>query len=378
MRYFFLAICAFWCLSAPAAESTRYPVLPIGSPAPDFDLPGVDGKRHTLKDFAKAKLLAIIFTCNHCPTAQAYEERVKALAAEYQPRGVAVVAVNPNSPTAVRADELGYTDLDDTLEAMKIRAAHQKFNFPYLDDGETEVFSKKLGPVATPHVFIFDAERRLRFQGRIDNNEREDLVKTRDTRDALEALLAGRTPAVAETKVFGCSTKWDYKGEGNGRWMEKVRKEPVNLEPADAALLKELRANKSGKVRLINAWATWCGPCVSEFDDLIDTNLRFRHRDFEMVTVAAEFPDQKEKVHAFLKKHAASTRNYYFASTDKYPLIEALDPDWNGALPHTLLLGPDGTVLYRETGDLNFLELRRAIVPALNRITPWPGMSDAR
>jgi thiol-disulfide isomerase/thioredoxin len=378
MRYFFLAICAFWCFSAPAAESTRYPVLPIGSPAPDFDLPGVDGKRHTLKDFAKAKLLAIIFTCNHCPTAQAYEERIKALATEYQPRGVAVVAINPNSPTAVRADELGYTDLDDTLDAMKIRAAHQKFNFPYLDDGETEAFSKKLGPVATPHVFIFDAERKLRFQGRIDNNEREDLVKTRDTRDALEALLAGRAPAVAETKVFGCSTKWDYKGEGNGRWMEKVRKEPVNLEPADAALLKELRANKSGKVRLINAWATWCGPCVSEFDDLIDTNLRFRHRDFEMVTVAAEFPDQKEKVHAFLKKHAASTRNYYFASTDKYPLIEALDPEWTGALPHTLLLGPDGTVLYRETGELNFLELRRAIVPALNRITPWPGMSDAQ
>lgn len=378
MRYILLAFVALLSLGAWSAEANRYPILPLGSPAPDFDLPGVDGRRYSLKDFAGAKLLAIVFTCNHCPTAQAYEERLKALAAEYRPRGVALVAINPNSPKAVRADELGYTDLDDTLEAMKIRASHRQFNFPYLDDGDSETFSKKLGPVATPHVFIFDAARKLRFQGRIDNNEREELVKTRDTRAALDDLLAGRSPAVPETKVFGCSTKWDDKAESKERWLERVRREPVNLAPADAALLKELRANKSGKLRLINAWATWCGPCVSEFDELVETNLRFRHRDFEMITIAAEFPDQKDKVHAFLKKHAASTRNYYFASTDKYPLIEALDPDWTGALPHTLLISPDGKVLYRETGELNFLELRRTIVPALNSIAPWPGMSDAQ
>ena len=160
--------------------------------------------------------------------------------------------------------------------------------------------------------------------------------------------------------------------------MEKVHKEPVTVEPADAAKLRELRANKSNKVRLINIWATWCGPCVSEFDDLVETNLRFRHRDFELVTVAAQFPDEKDKVLSFLQKHHASTRNLYFGDTDKYKLIEAIDPDWNGALPHTLLLGPKGEVLFRQTGDLDFLELRRKIVPALNAITPWPGMADAR
>ena len=364
-------------LAANAAEP-KYPPLALGSPAPDFSLPGTDGRTYTLKDFADAKLLAIIFTCNHCPTAQAYEERIKALVTDYRSRDVAVVAVNPNSPAAVRLDELGYTDLDDTLDAMKIRAADRKFNFPYLDDGPTEAFSKKCGPVATPHVFVFDAERKLRYQGRIDNNEREDLVKTRDTRDALDALLAGKEPKATTTKVFGCSTKWDDKADSNRRWIEKVRKEPVTVSAVDAKALQELRANKSGKVRLINAWATWCGPCVAEFDDLIDINLRFRHRDFELVTVAAQFPDEKDKVLKFLQQRHASTRNLFFGETDKYKLIEALDPEWNGALPHTLLIAPGGEIIYRHTGEVEFLELRRKIVPALNKIAPWPGMSDAR
>jgi thiol-disulfide isomerase/thioredoxin len=359
-------------------DPSKYPTLRIGSSAPDFDLPAVDGHRYTLKDFARAKILTVIFTCNHCPTAQAYEERIKRLVIDYGSRGVAFVAINPNSPDGVRLDEFGYTDLDDTMESMKIRAAARKFNFSYLDDGPTELVSKQYGPVATPHVFIFDAERKLRYQGRIDDSERESLVKTKDTRNALDALTAGKEPPLTETKVFGCSTKWNDKADANRRWIDKVRKEPVTANPVTAADLRDLRANKSGKVRLVNVWATWCGPCVSEFDELVETNLRFRHRDFELVTVAAQFPDEKDIVLRFLEKHHASTRNLYFGETEKYKLIEALDPDWSGALPHTLLLAPNGEVLYRQTGEIDFLELRRKIVPALNRITPWPGMSDAK
>jgi thiol-disulfide isomerase/thioredoxin len=213
----------------------------------------------------------------------------------------------------------------------------------------------------------------LRYQGRIDDNEREPLVKARDTRAVLDALLAAKEPPAAQTKVFGCSTKWGYKAESNQRWMEKVRKEPVTAEGVDASALRELRKNNSGKVRLINVWATWCGPCVTEFPELIDTNLRFRHRDFELVTIAAQFPDEKDRVLKFLEKQHASTRNFYFGDTDKYKLMEALDPDWNGALPHTLLVDPDGKVLYRHTGEVDFLELRRKIVPALNQIKPWGG-----
>lgn len=365
-----------FCLSISMGrgEESSIPVMKIGSPLPDFRLPGVDGRNYTPDDFKSASILVVIFTCNHCPTAQAYEERLKKLVDDYKGRGVGFVAINPNSPAGVRLDELGYTDVDDTLESMKIRAEERHFNFPYLDDGPTEEFSKKLGPAATPHVFIFDRERRLRFQGRIDDSERESLVKQRDTREALEALLAGKTPPVAETRVFGCSTKWGTKAGSNEKWMEKVRKEPVKLDPADAKQIKELRANAQNKVRLINVWATWCGPCVAEFDDLIDTNLRFRHRDFELVTISAQFPDEREQVQAFLQKHHASTRNYLFGDTDKYKLLAALDPEWNGAIPYTLLLGPNGEVIHREVGSVDFLELRRKIVKALNKITPWPGM----
>ncbi len=369
---------ALWlavALLAPAARAADHPTLALGSPAPDFRLPGIDGKEHALADYAAAKVLAVVFTCNHCPTAQAYEDRLIRLVAEYGPRGVAFVAINPNHAPAVRLDELGFSDLGDTIEEMKVRAEHKGYNFPYLDDGPTETVSESYGPVATPHVFVFDAARKLRFQGRIDDSERESDVKSSDTRAAIDALLAGQEPAVTKTKVFGCSVKSKEKAAGNAEWLAKVAKEPVTLAPADAAALAELRANKSGKVRVVNFWATWCGPCVAEFDELIDTNLSFRNRDFEMVTVAAEHPDQTAKVKAFLEKHHASTRNLIFADADKYKLLEAFDPEWNGALPYTVVIGADGKILHRESGSVDFLKLRRVVIPALNAITPWPGLS---
>jgi thiol-disulfide isomerase/thioredoxin len=364
--------------AAYAAEPTDHPTLKLGSPAPDFSLPGIDGKTYSLASFADAKILVVIFTSVHCPTAQAYEGRIKRLVTDYSPRGVAFVAINPNNPDGVRLDEQGYTDLDDTFDSMKLRAADRGFNYPFLDDGVTEAVSRQYGPVATPHVFIFDSARKLRFQGRIDDSEREDLAKNHDTRNALDALLAGKEPPVTETMVFGCSVKWADKAESNRRWRAQVAKEPVAIEAADAAALRELRANRSGKIRVVNVWATWCGPCVSEFDQLIETNLIYRNRDFELVTVAAQFPDEKDKVLKFLQQHHASTRNLVFGETDKYKLMAALDPDWNGALPHTLVLGADGAVLYRQTGELDFLKLRRVLVPALNRMTPWGGLSPIK
>jgi thiol-disulfide isomerase/thioredoxin len=317
-------------------------------------------------------LLVVVFTCNHCPTAQAYEERMKQLVTDYQARGVAFLAINPNSAAAVRFDEMGYTDLGDTFAEMKVRAAHMKFNFPYTDDGETQEVVTKFGALATPHVFIFDQARQLRFQGRIDNSEREDLVKHHETREALDALLAGREPEVKTTRVFGCSIKWKDKIPDNERWLAKVALEPVKLEKADAAALKALRANAgSGKLRLVNFWATWCGPCVAEFDEVMEQNLRFRHRGFELVTVAAQYPDEEPKVRKFLQDHHASARNLLFGSTDRDALAEAFDKDWNGELPYTLLIGADGKVLYRESGTIDFVALRRVIVPALDQLTPW-------
>ena len=133
----------------------------------------------------------------------------------------------------------------------------------------------------------------------------------------------------------------------------------------DAAGLKELRNNDSGKVRLVNFWATWCGPCITEFPDLITINRMYRHRAFELVTVSANYPDEKKEVLAFLQKRQASCRNLLFGVTDKYKLMEAFDSKWDGALPYTILLGPDGDVLYRNQKAIDPLELKRAIVAAL-------------
>src|ERR1041385_3911099 len=321
--------------------------LPLGAVAPDFKLPGVDGRKYSLKNFRKADILVVVFTCNHCPTAQYYEDRLKQIVNEYRGKGVALVAINPNDPKSVRLDELGYTDLSDSFAEMKIRAKHKKFNFPYLYDGDKEEVSRAYGPVATPHAFVFDRERRLRYVGRVDDSERPELVKSRDLRDAIEALLAGQEVTVKQTKSFGCSIKWAGKGEVVNQFMGKLDTEPASVELVDAAGLTALRKNDSGKVRLINFWATWCGPCIAEFPDLITIPRMYRHRAFELITVSANYPDEQKEVTEFLHKQQASCRNLLFGETDKYKLMSAFDPKWSGGLPYSILLGPNGEMLYQ-------------------------------
>ena len=357
-----LLLLAMLACSAAWSADQDHPTLAIGSPAPDFALPGIDGQTHRLADYAAAKVLVIIFTCNHCPTAQLYETRIKQLVTDYEGKGVAFVAINPNSPEAVRLDELGYTDVGDSLEDMKIRAAYRHFNFPYLYDGVTQAVANAYGPKATPHVFIFDAQRKLRFEGRVDSSQRESLVKTRETRDAIEALLARRPVAVEHTGVFGCSTKWLSKQASQLEYLHKLEAEPVTLKDATAEELKKLRSNGTGKVLLVNFWATWCGPCKVEFPDLLTTWRMYRGRDFDFVTVAANMPDEKPGVLKFLEQQHSSTRNLAFASDDTYAMQAAFDAKWDAGVPFTMLIATDGRVLYQKIGEVDVLELRHIIL----------------
>jgi thiol-disulfide isomerase/thioredoxin len=358
-----LTLAALTSLSFAAEEPVK--TLEIGARAPDFRLQGVDGRWHTLKDFAGAKILVVVFTCNHCPTAQAYEERLKLLVNDYKGRGVAFVAISPNDENSVRLNELGYTDLSDSFAEMKIRAAYRKFNYPYLYDGDKAGVARAYGPTATPHAFVFDAERKLRYVGRIDDSEREQYVKVKDLRNALDALLAGQPAPVERTKAFGCSIKWAGKADSVKEYMAKLAGEPVSVEMADAAALAALRKNDSGKLRLVTFWATWCGPCITEFPDLVTINRMYRQRAFEMVTVAVQYPDEKKEVLDFLTKQQAANHNLLFAGTDKYMLMEAFDKDWNAALPYTVLIAPGGEYLYKVQGVIDPLELKRTIVKAL-------------
>src|SRR5438445_13224404 len=127
-----LALASLACAQDDAVSASKDvpPILKVGTQAPDFDLPGIDGKNHSLKEYASAKFLAIVFTCDHCPVAQMYEKRIKQLAADYRDRGVALIAINPNDPKAVHLSEMGHTDLGDTIPEMKLRAAYRGFNFP--------------------------------------------------------------------------------------------------------------------------------------------------------------------------------------------------------------------------------------------------------
>ncbi len=171
--------------------------LKIGDAAPAWsDLPGTDNQKHSLADYKDAKLLVLVFTCNHCPVARAYEDRLIALERDFGSKGAKVVAVNVNNNAA------------DRLEAMKKRAAEKGFNFPYLYDASQKV-GRDYGATVTPHVFVLDENRKIAYVGAVDDKQDAEKVKTHYLRDALDALLAGKSPPQAVTRQFGCGIRYE-------------------------------------------------------------------------------------------------------------------------------------------------------------------------
>ncbi|MBT8044180.1 MAG: redoxin domain-containing protein [Verrucomicrobiae bacterium] len=378
MRILNLIITSAIAIGYVSAKPQPVKTLPIGSAAPPFNLPGVDSKNHQLTDFSDAKVLVVVFTCNHCPDARAARGKVISLHRDYKDKGVAVVAISGNDDKALRLDEIGYSVYGDSLEDMKNVAREEGYTFPYLYDGETQTVTKAYGAVATPHVFVFDSERKLRYTGRIDDARRskKNMGKAY-VREAIEALLQGIEVPTKTTRPFGCSTKWSWKRESVAKDNAKWKSLPVTLDNLTLASVKQLAANKTGKLRLVNFWSTACGPCVAEFPDLIDTYRRFQNRPFELITVSVDPVDDRKQVQKFLSGHHAAlsprtvgslkeenrtSNNYLFTGTNLDHLADAFDAKWNGALPHTVVIAPGGNVIWRHTGRVNVVELRRAIV----------------
>ena len=345
-------------------DQSEHPTLAIGMPAPNFALPGTDGKQHSLQDY-RSNILAIVFISNHCPASQLYEGRIKAIAKDYAAKGIQLIAIAPNGPQATSPGSLNFTDVDDSFESMKIRAEYRQFNFPHLYDGETQSVAHQYGPKVTPHIFIFDQNRQLRYEGRIDDHLQEAKATTHDARDALDAMLAGRAVAVSHTPVFGCSTKWHSHSESAQSELKEWMAAPVELRSASVDDLRALRKNPTGKMLMVNFWATWCAPCQIEYPQLLETYLWYRSRDFEFVSVSVDAPTERAKVEKFLIKTHSAVRNLQVNTDDVYAVMKAFDPSWESGVPFTMIIAPGGAVIYRRDGGIDKLRLRRAVLASL-------------
>jgi len=356
-----------------------YQPVPLkeGAKAPDFTLPGIDGRDYSLKDFGGSEALAVIFTTNHCPDAIASHGRMVSLVNHFKGKPVKFVAINSNSPAGLHLAELGWTVYDDSFEDMKLIAKEAKFNLPYLYDGETQEVAKAYGAVATPHVFVFDDKLELRYNGRMDNGRRRvGPVEKNEARDAIEAVLAGEEVEVVKTRPVGCTTKWKEKAGMVAEQDRKWEAQPVTVEKAGAEAIGKLVANKGRSgMRLINLWSTTCGPCVAEFPDLAEIYRQYSWQEFEFIPVSLDPVKDLAKVMKFLesrhvglggktarlvKEDERKTNNYLFEG-DTEDLGKVLK-GWNGALPYTILVGREGEVLFEHSGQVKPLELKKKIV----------------
>lgn len=333
----------------------------------------MDGKNHTLNDYASAKVLAIVMESDHSPASQLYEARIRKLYNDYKNKGVVIVGISPDNPDAIPVDQLAYTDVGDSLRDMKESAAYRHIDWPYLYDGDKQSVARALGATTTPEIFIFDQNRKLQYRGRIDDNLNESLVKSQDARNAIDALLAGRPVSVKTTDPAGDPIVWASGKASAEAEMAKMEADPITVSFVSPQQLGKWRGNPTGKFLLMNFWATWCGPCVGEFPDLQQTNRMYDGRDFEMVTVSENDPTEKTSVLNFLRKEHATGENLLFSRSDVYAMQAAFDPNMPSAVPVTLFFSPTGNVLYEQVGDLDTLKLRRAILANLPDTKQYPG-----
>ncbi|WP_165701193.1 redoxin domain-containing protein [Crateriforma conspicua] len=356
--------------------------LKIGAGAPDFELPGVDGKTYTLDDFSEPDVLMVYFTGTHCPTSHGVERRLQTFLESMQGQSFGFVAINPNHSSGLRPDEFGHTQYDETFEDSRRYAQDLGWEFPFLYDGDKQSTARAYGCLATPHVFVFDQKRTLRYNGRFDDSRFPDpaTVKHHDAINAVKALLDGKPVPVEKTRPHGCSTKWRERSAHVAEEEAKWQAAQATVQEIDVDAVKALRQNGSGKVRLFNVWATWCAPCMQEMPDLTKIARKFSRREFELITISLDAPQDKQdaveflgKVHAVMsdklrksvEQEGRTTNNYIYVGASTDDLAEALDPQWPGPAPYSLLIDHDGNVIYRKVGVVDPEKLTDKILQTL-------------
>jgi len=361
-------------------EYQRPAFLDQGDAAPDFSLPGVDGKTHKLADYAKADVLVVVFTCNHCPTSQYYEKPLIKLTEDYKSKNVAVVAISPNDNGALRPDEIAGSFHDDSFEHMKLRAKEMKYNFPYLYDGKTQKTSLAYGATHTPHIFVFDKQRKLRYSGAVSRSpyNPEDGAYTRI---AIDAILKGEEINIPVTRPFGCSVKWGYKREAVDEGTKRWNARNVLLEEIDAEKLKKMAGNKDLQLRMLVVWSMKNESCTKAFADLIYLRRIYEFRPLELITINCDPVAEKEKVHEFLKKHHASSpgpsrfkpyakkdavENFIFKG-EKKDLLKAIGQEKAESEPCVIMVAPEGKILFQQAKKLEIPPIRKRLVELLRR-----------
>ncbi len=375
-------------LSLPLMGQEIPKVLALGADLPKFSLLGIDGKTYTDENSKEAKALCIIFTCNHCPDSVAAAARTEQIHLDYKDKGLALVAVNGNNPDSLTPDELGYSPYNDSFEEMAPFAKDHGWTFPYLYDGENQNFTTACGAQSTPHVFLFDAERKLRYTGRMDDAGRNSgQVDKSYLRDAIDAVLAGTEVRDKTTRSFGCSTKWNFKKANVTADQVSWEKRGITVADLNEEISKKLRVNGSKNLRLINFWSTTCGPCVKEFPDLVETSRRFQARALEFISIsldpaaarpavskflASQYAAMPDSTAKSLKESGLASNNYHWTGGNLDTMAAAIDAEWTGALPHTVLIAPSGKILWRHTGELDVTEMRKQILKGLEGFPQTP------
>jgi peroxiredoxin len=347
-----LPVALFIALNAqPAANGSA--TTAVGTPAPDFTLADLSGKSHALRDY-RGKTVVISFISARCPISNAYKDRIRAISQDYSKRDVAFIGVNSNA--------------DESPEEMRAYAAKNNLDFTILKD-KGNVVADAYAAERTPKVYVIDGEGVMRYQGRIDNSQNPSLVKRNDLREALNEMLAGKPISVADTKALGCLIKRVHDAKAAPAKIS-AKAAPAQNEPKIGTLkpvdFNKFKDSAKGKVLVLNFWATWCGPCVAEFPELVALDAKYRDKGVKLVGITADDPgDVKPKVIPFIKKQKVKFDIVLQDTDDPQEMMDKINKDWPGILPATFVYDKQGNLAYSKFGiidrDLLVAEIEKVL-----------------
>jgi peroxiredoxin len=332
------------------AQSTTSANSYIGKPAPDFTLTDLEGRSHSLKDY-RGKIVVLGFISTKCPISNDYNARMRAIAEDYGKQNAVFLGINSN--------------FNEPVAEIKAHAAKNNLTFTILKDQGNQV-ADAYGAQRTPEIFVIDNEGLLRYHGRIDNSREVRRVNRQDLRAALNELIEGKAVSVTEGKAFGCPIKRSQdakKIKAGSTGAKSIEPKIAMLKPADFNKYKDAA---KGKVLVVNFWATWCGPCIAEFPELVAIDAKYRDKGVQLAGISVdEVADIKGKVIPFIKEQKAAFDILVQDSDDPEEIINLIDKNWQGTLPTTFVFDKQGAIAYTRYGILDRELLLDAIEKAL-------------